>query len=675
MQAERHGSRFLPAISTGLLWPLFFSLAVLMASNCHAAFPEAWKNVQPVQIDRAGLVKFSVPIESIDAARPNFEDLRLYDASGREIPYFLERPIQRSKAAQPTREFKTVIAEQASTFEFPADLGGQSLAGLTLETPAPDFIKRVQVEGSRDRENWEVLVQGAQVFRLPKGASKTYVEVPPGSWPYIRVSLDDSRSSPIPVTSVLLHPADIDPGPSEDLSVTITEINHDSKDTRLSLRTAAAHVTLAGLAIETSDALFTRQVTLSCREYLENTVREQPLARDTLFRVALEGQDAFSKLDFAMDVTIPSREVLLTIHNADSPPLHITGIKALRRPVYLTFLAPRPGEYYCLSGNPRAAVPRYDLDAQRGHLGNAGILATRAGILSPNPDYRPAALVPDVPAGSTLDPAKWKYRKGLEISGKGVQQLDLDLEVLSRSGHALSDLRLICNEKQLPYLVERTAINRPIALAATGADDPKRPGVSRWTMELPLPSLPLSSLSFTTNASYFKRGVRLYDEGTNERGATYQRLLAQALWTHTPEMKEGKLSLALNQRLAGNRLVLEIDNGDNQPLRIENFQAWYTLDRIFFKVPDENGQIFLYYGNDKAAPPRYELDLIASQLMAAEKGKAAAGPEQALRGPSWSGSGMLAGNAGVVFWVALAVVVAALLFIIARLLPPQKPEE
>jgi len=33
---------------------------------------------------------------------------------------------------------------------------------------------------------------------------------------------------------------------------------------------------------------------------------------------------------------------------------------------------------------------------------------------------------------------------------------------------------------------------------------------------------------------------------------------------------------------------------------------------------------------------------------------------------------MLVGNAGVVFWVALVLVVAALLFVIARLLPPKK---
>ena len=83
----------------------------------------------------------------------------------------------------------------------------------------------------------------------------------------------------------------------------------------------------------------------------------------------------------------------------------------------------------------------------------------------------------------------------------------------------------------------------------------------------------------------------------------------------------------------------------NQPLQLETFQAWYTLTRILFKVPDENGKPFLYYGNDKAVSPRYELDLIANQLMAAEKGKAIPGPEQTLQKPSGPTADMLAGNA------------------------------
>ena len=670
MQAERRRSRFM--LKTAILLVCLFCPCVVLPSLSHAAFPTAWKNVQPVHVDQAGLVKFSVPVETIDAARPGLPDLRLYHGAGEEIPFLLERPVQGGPVVQPAREVVTSVTGDATVVELPVELRGP-IAGVTIETPSPDFIKSVQIEVSQDRKEWEILVRGAQIFRLPGGAGKLYVEVAPGPRSYLRLTLDDRRSAPIPVTGVFLNAAEIDPGPAEDLSVAVTERNESPHETHLTLQTGGSNVTLAGLSIETPDTLFTRPVTLSCHEYTENAVRENVLARDTLYRVALEGQPAVSRLTFASDVTIPSRELLLTIHNGDSPPLRITGIRAQRRPVYLTFLAAAPGDYYCLTGNSQTVQPGYDLGPQKERLAAAPIVPVRVEAIALNPDYLHTDLVPDVLAGSGLDVGKWKYRKPLNLSAKGVQQLDLDPEVLSHSSPSLRDARLIDNSgKQVPFLVESTSVNRQLIPEVSGADDPKRPQVSRWAIVLPLPSLPVNRLTVSTDTPYFNRDAALYEEAADERGAVQYRLLSRTRWTQTPERKDGKLTLSLSRRPEGKRLILEIENGDNLPLPLENFQVWYTLTRLLFKTADPGAEIFLYYGNDKADAPRYELELIASRMLAAEKSKAVAGPEQELRKSSWAGGGVAA-SAGMIFWIVLVLVVTALLFVIARLLPPKPP--
>jgi len=74
----------------------------------------------------------------------------------------------------------------------------------------------------------------------------------------------------------------------------------------------------------------------------------------------------------------------------------------------------------------------------------------------------------------------------------------------------------------------------------------------------------------------------------------------------------------------------------------------------------------------QAAPPRYDLSLVADQLLAAEKDAASLSSEEQLRKTSWRESPM-PGQGGLLFWGALTAVVAALLIIIGRLLPKSPP--
>ena len=61
--------------------------------SCHAVeLPSGWRHVQSFSVESAGLVKFSLPMATLDAARPGLEDLRIYDDTGAEIPLLIEKP-------------------------------------------------------------------------------------------------------------------------------------------------------------------------------------------------------------------------------------------------------------------------------------------------------------------------------------------------------------------------------------------------------------------------------------------------------------------------------------------------------------------------------------------------------------------------------------------------------
>ncbi|MGV8074502.1 MAG: hypothetical protein AB2L11_08105 [Syntrophobacteraceae bacterium] len=643
-------------------------LYCLSSLPAQAAFPQDWKNVQEVRLEQAGLVKINLPLATIDSARQSLEDLRLIGADGREIPYLLERPAPTQPGSWPVKDLRVTVEREFTVVEIP--LGhGQTVKALELESPAEDFIKAVSLDALSGEGGWQPLAQGVPIYRLPKRAGQLMVEIPPGAWTSLRLTLDDRRSPPIPITAARLYAASAAADPVEELPVTIQEHIENLHETHLTLQTAGANVTLAALSVETPDPLFTRTVTLSCKTYLENTIRESVLTSGTLFRVAVEGLPPVANLTLTSEVRAPSRELLLTIHNADNPPLQISGIRALRRPVYLIFLAPRAGSYYLLSGNRQCKAPDYDLTAQRKRLQSGVPVPIQARELVANPDYRAADLTPEVQVGGTLDMTKWKYRKGLKISRPGVQQVDLDLEVLSRATIGLSDLRVISAGKQLPYLVQHSSSTRAIVPALSAEDDPKRPKTSRWSVRLPLSRLPLSRFSVVSDTLYFKREVRLIEEFADERNVVRQRLLQSSRWVKTPEEKQSLLELSIPHPISSDRLFLEIDNGDNPPLVLKNPQVWYPITQVLFKTAEAGAEIFLYYGNRATLPPQYDLDVIAPQLVAAAKSAAAVGPEEPVRPPSWKDRNLMSGTPGVIFWVGLVLVVGVLLYVISRLLP------
>lgn len=636
-----------------------------------ANLPADWQKAQRLEVPGPGLVKISLPVETLDAARPALEDLRLYDDNGNELPYFIERPKPASQWSQSARSF--VVSLNANTTVITFDTGlTQPVDAITLETPATDFIKPVKLEGSTDGRQWQTLGQGQPVFRQPNGASHLSLAIPAGVWRSLRLTVDDRRSSPIPFTGARVHAAVAEPTPDESFSVAIAERHENPGETRLTLNLGAANLDLASLHLETSEPLFTREVTLAVPQIAEDGIREQPLARDTVYRVALEGQPAVSDLRVAVDRQIHSRELVLLIRNNDSPPLPITSVRAERRPVYLVFLAKYGGGHHLLAGNPHCVAPRYDLATLGANLKTVPVSTVKFSPLSEHPGFRPPDVLAEIElAGTTLDVSPWRFRKAIKLLNPGAQQLELDLEVLAQAQPGFQDLRLMRGDKQVPYVLERTSISRTLTPTVTVTSDPKNKSISRWIITLPQANLPITRLSCTARTALFQRDLALYEELSDERGEKYRRQVASANWTQTPDRKSGEFVLSVNGPLRSNTLILETHNGDNPPIELENFRLCHPVTRMLFKAKADD-DLLIYYGHPRAASPRYDLSLVAGQLLAAEKSTATLVAQQQLKQSSWA-EGRTPGKGGVVFWGILALVVLGLLVVISRLLPKAPP--
>ncbi len=126
-------------------------------------------------------------------------DFRLYDASGREVPYLLISPPSQEPRWIKGRLIPVAATRKTSAVE--VDLGAMvdvdrlQIGGL----PSP-FLKRVQLEGSGDRIRWALLVAEGTLFDLPEeDLRRTELEFQPGEYRYLRLTWDDRTSGRVPM--------------------------------------------------------------------------------------------------------------------------------------------------------------------------------------------------------------------------------------------------------------------------------------------------------------------------------------------------------------------------------------------------------------------------------------------------------------------------------------------
>ncbi|MGD0812812.1 MAG: DUF3999 family protein [Verrucomicrobiota bacterium] len=638
-----------------------------------AGLPPAWQHEQAFTVPAPGLVKLSLPVETLDAARPGLEDLRLYDEAGNEVPYWIAHSAPVIRRRLPAKSFHVSLLPHDSVITLETGLT-QAVDGLTLESPAHGFIKPVRIEGSLDRENWRTLAEGQPVFRQPDGAAQLQLSFPSGVWTWLRLTVDDHRSQPIPLTgaSVDVTAVAAEPEATEWTQAAIVDRHENPDESRLTLNLGAANLDIDTIKIETEAPLFARQITLAVTQVSEDSIREQTLARGTIFRIAIEGAPASETLLVPLHSQVRSRQLLLFINNGDSPPLPVREVRVARRPVDLLFLARQAGSYYVLTGNSLCSAPCYDLSAL--HIDPKSVPGSALTLppLVENPGYQTPEVLPGITdQGAPLDISAWKFRKPVKIVRAGAQQLELDLDALAHAQSGLQDIRLLRGTRQIPFIIEHTSITCSIEASATAANVAKESGLSRWTIELPKAGLPLTQLACTVQTPLFQREMALYQEMEDERGTKYRQLIGQGSWMQTPDRTNRDFVLQIDSLLHGDRVFLETRNGDNPPIQLQNFRLFYSAPRILFKASTDE-PVFLYYGNANAAAPQYDLSLVGDQLVMADKASAALSAEERLQG-SADHDKRQSGMDALALWSVLALAVVVLLWLIRLLLSKPLP--
>ncbi|HEU0007264.1 MAG TPA: DUF3999 family protein [Terriglobia bacterium] len=536
--------------------------------------PLQWEFSQELQVSRPGLVELKLPETLIDRTQPSLQDLRLEGADSREVPFYLKLPqsVQSAPSAAIAAKRFAVSMEERQTLVLVETGTSKALESLTIDTPTQNFLKSATVEGSADGKAWQVLIRN-QPFFSQDGASGKELRFRKGIWPHLRVRLDDHRSAPVVIDGIQVRLAASEPESLERVRLILRERIEARQESRLRLQLPARNLFLWDLEIETAERVFTRTAAVHARSLSPAEIREETIATGGLYRIALDGHTPASDLNLRVGAQIREAELLLVVQNRDNLPLDIRQVTARWVPPVLGFVAAHPGAYTLRFGNPVAPAPTYDLNTLAGQLQEAHSKAV-LGPLEHNPSYkRPESLPQLEPLAAVIDTAPWQYRASVRVENPGIQQLQLALPTLAHTDSSGRDLRLVRSGKQIPFLIERTTATQKLLPSVEAIVTEKGQRISRWRLKLPHRGLPLAYLSCVAPEKLFERSSVLFEEVEDERGSKQKRELGRTTWRHAGRDKAKELTLSISERSRSDALILEVENGDNQPLELKEFQC------------------------------------------------------------------------------------------------------
>lgn len=642
----------------------------------------AWSHRRAVAVPavETGFVALDLPPELLARCRQDLADLRLVEGDGREVPYLLDRARERSAETRWSGALVDSRREQRRWSSWTLDLrAARSFDTLLLTIPEQDFAKAVRVELSEDGAGWREAVREAGVFDRPWSTRihHTRIELPqPATARYVRLTLDDGRSRPVNVTGIEVARARPLPGESWSRPARVAALASEPGRSRYGL-SGVAGLPFETLALEPDEAAFSRHVRV-IEASLKNGRREETvLGEGEIYRLRADDK-ALAAEALSLSVRPPSGgELILEVRDDDSPPLRPPRATVSAAATRLLF-AGTPGQPTLYYGNPLTRQARYDLESQRIRI--AAALPFPGAELGPeqaNPRFRAPLPLAFTPArGAALEARRWSRERVLAgIGREDLYTLTLAATDLAALRRDFADLRLVDeSDSQVPFILEPAArAEKPeLRIEAEPSQSPRgRALVSRHRLVMPEldgdpAALPLSALELEVAERFFSRPVRLLDpEAEGRRG---KRVIAQAMLARSGR-EQGSLR-PLEIAADGGRyreVVLEVEEGDNVPLRIERARAVVRVPRLAFKA--RPGQYRLLLGNEDIDPPRYDIASLSREFLTYSAIVIEAGP--------------LAGNPGhrrraaeylkdapptLLLWGTLGVAVVALLLLTARIL-------
>lgn len=312
-------------------------------------------------------------------ARPDLADLRLYDTTGKTIPYALRfRRPQSIRETVPTTEFNRAEPNDGPS-ELTLDLQRDDIQynEIKVVTSGANFRRAIEVDGSEDGKTWRRLVAG-DLLRYEHEKQKLDIDsltFTDSRFRYLRVRI---HPDPKPVTinqnlgrfritevNVLRHVEEPGERLTQDATLQPREPGrtYGAPGSVWIIDLGGDNVPCDRIEADIADSEFARDI------MIEAEVPTGPLRQLRFTDIGIMGERLWQRKPgepkkplIANFGEVQTRRLRLHVTDYRNPPLSIRSIKfsAPARQVVFARPASEAGEPQLFFGNPRAELPNYD---------------------------------------------------------------------------------------------------------------------------------------------------------------------------------------------------------------------------------------------------------------------------------------------------------------------------
>jgi hypothetical protein len=342
----------------------------------------------------------AVPLDSAvyAASADDFRDLRLSDQNGVETPYLLQkiagqRTVTRRQPARSETVDLQKFGEEGFVITVKLDKRAASADGLTLVTSQRDFEYALQIHGSNDGENWELLVDKALIYDYSRymNVGNRDVSLPTNNFRQFKIvvakanqtrvaelleltrtvrgSEEVQRQEATQLQTEALHVERIDlwhldsetlaaDNKTFDYPVSRFKISQDDEHKTSVIDIETLRQPLTGFNLQIMTPNFSRNAEVQIP--LPQGIASQMQTIGTATLEALHYQDINRE---QTGIAFPEQRQShyhVVIHNQDNPPLHVNTISSSGLGYQLLFLPQAGMSYHLLYGAEKIDAPRYE---------------------------------------------------------------------------------------------------------------------------------------------------------------------------------------------------------------------------------------------------------------------------------------------------------------------------
>lgn len=323
-----------------------------------AGLPPAQKyfsDARKITVSEPGSQSYVIVDQSLwERSRPDLADIRLYSASGEEVPY----AIREQRASSITEEKAAVVLQLGSTAgqtTFVLDLGGLSeYDRVTLALDAHDFVATAVVEGMEQLKGAPTTRLGSFTlfdFSKEKLGRNFVVKLPRSAFAYLKVTL----SQPLRPQQVLgATVADVQEKRASWTPIAVKVASEQQGRITVMRWQQPSHLPLERLEFSGGDVNFRRPVRV--KDAQGNLVAGGEITRVRLVR----GGKTIEKEETSVAVpSARSERFTVEIENGDDPPLRVT-VQPFSVERRICFDPRGQSSLQMFYGDPQVGAPVYD---------------------------------------------------------------------------------------------------------------------------------------------------------------------------------------------------------------------------------------------------------------------------------------------------------------------------